>query len=83
MQNENIQGWLPLEEKLTFQKELESLINSYSKENGSNTPDFILAEYLKDCLEIFNKAVYSREIWNGRKCKNIPPQFKNLESKDV
>ena len=29
-----------------FQKELTALINEYSKENDSDTPDFILARYL-------------------------------------
>lgn len=49
--------------KSEFQKELESLINSKSMENGSNTPDFILAEYLTDCLEAFNKATVNRTVW--------------------
>jgi len=49
-----------------FGKELESLINRYSKEKESNTPDFILAQYLKDCLDSFNKAVQRREGWYGR-----------------
>jgi hypothetical protein len=50
----------------TFASELESLINRYSQENGSNTPDFILAEYLQGCLEAFNKTVEAREKWYGR-----------------
>ena len=48
-----------------FRKELEDLINSYSKENGSDTPDFILAEYLDDCLTFFDKAVSRRTKWYG------------------
>ncbi len=40
----------------TFLKRLEKLINEYSKENESNTPDFILAEYMNDCLNTFTKA---------------------------
>jgi len=47
----------------TFMQELENLINRYSKENGSNTPDFILAEYLNNCLEAFDKAVVNRQEW--------------------
>ena len=35
----------------TFERELESLINRFSKENDSNTPDFILAQYLLGCLQ--------------------------------
>lgn len=55
----------------TFQKELESLINRYSKENDSNTPDFILAEYMNACLQAFDHAVNQREKWYGRTAGNI------------
>jgi hypothetical protein len=48
-------------EKLTFQEELEVLINKFSKENESNTPDFILAKYLDDCLDAYNSAVKRRD----------------------
>jgi hypothetical protein len=51
-----------------FAKELESLINRYSQENGSDTPDFVLAGYLRDCLSAWNTAVKARERWYGRKC---------------
>lgn len=53
-----------------FKKELENLINSHSIENGSNTPDFILAEYLSICLMAFEKSVGSRDVWYGRKEEN-------------
>ena len=49
--------------KTEFRIKLENLINQESMENGSNTPDFILAEYLCDCLKIFDKATRRREIW--------------------
>lgn len=49
--------------KNEFRKELESLINKHSKENGSNTPDFILAEYLCECLNAFDKAVTAKDEW--------------------
>jgi len=32
-------------------------------ENASDTPDFILAQYLSDCLAAFDKAVRERERW--------------------
>lgn len=44
-----------------FQKELRSLINRCSKENGSGTPDFILAAYLEECLRVFDEALVARE----------------------
>ncbi len=46
-----------------FRKELENLINCHSKENGSDTPDFILARYMADCLDAFDKAVKTRTEW--------------------
>jgi hypothetical protein len=46
--------------KLNFQEELENLINRHSKENGSNTPDYILAKYLNDCLDAFNSALQTK-----------------------
>ncbi len=46
-----------------FRKDLEQAINFHNKESGSDTPDFILAEYLIDCLESFDKATKSRAEW--------------------
>jgi len=36
-----------------FKKDLEGLINKHSLENFSDTPDFILAEYLVECLKSY------------------------------
>ena len=44
-------------------KELSELLNKHSLENESNTPDFVLAEYLIDCLEAFDKATNIRTWW--------------------
>ena len=49
-----------------FRRELERVINCHSKENGCNTPDFILAEFLTGCLAAFDAAVNRREKWYGR-----------------
>jgi hypothetical protein len=46
--------------------EIEQAINRCSAENASNTPDFILAEYLTGCLEVYNKAIRMREDWYGQ-----------------
>ena len=56
-----------------FTQELESLINRYSKENGSNTPDFILAIYLTGCLAVFETAFQQRETWYGRDARPTSP----------
>lgn len=50
-----------------FHKELEQLVNRYSKENDSNTPDYILAAYISNALWAFNVAVSDRERHYGRK----------------
>lgn len=57
--------------KEKFRKELERLINKYSIESGSDTPDFILADYLVGCLDAYNEAVKSREKWYGREKKEL------------
>lgn len=49
-----------------FERELSSLLNKYSKENDSNTPDFILARYISGCLRLFNATVNARSDWYGR-----------------
>ncbi len=52
-----------------FQKALENLINEHNMESGSNTPDFILAEYLVNCLKAFNVTSRDREKWYGKSLK--------------
>jgi len=51
----------------TFYEELRKLLNKKCQENSSNTPDFILANFLLNSLEAFNAAVRDRELWYGRK----------------
>lgn len=46
--------------------ELASCLNRHCRENESNTPDFILAEYLTACLAAFDASVNAREAWYGR-----------------
>lgn len=53
--------------KSDFRKELEKSINITCRENGSNTPDYILAEFLGKCLHAFDNAVNQREMHYGRK----------------
>lgn len=45
----------------TFASELTTLVNRYSKENGSNTPDYVLANFLQNSLAAFDLAVNMRE----------------------
>jgi len=48
---------------MTFNEELSNLLNRYSMENVSNTPDFILALYMIDCLRAYNAATVERDHW--------------------
>ena len=49
-----------------FEKELGALINKHSMENESNTPDWLLAQYLISCLAAFTVATQQRETWYER-----------------
>lgn len=50
---------------ITFEQELEQLINRYSLENECDTPDYILAEYMKQCFVAYVNAVQLRDKWFG------------------
>lgn len=56
-------GIKPFNDNVNFKIELTKLINKYSLENPSNTPDFILAQHLCDCLAIFNATAFQRSTW--------------------
>lgn len=60
---------------MSFRDELIDLINKHSKENGSATPDFVLAEFVKDSIDVFDKAVVLREEWYGRFPVSEPDSF--------
>ncbi len=47
--------------------ELRRAVNRVSAESISNTPDFVLANYLRDCLGAFDAATRERERWYGVK----------------
>jgi hypothetical protein len=49
-----------------FHAEIVATLNRHSRENGSNTPDFVLAQFLLDALKAFDRAVNLREAWYGR-----------------
>ena len=48
---------------MELETELKALLNRASRENRSDTPDFILAEYLMSCLHAFEFAVQRRADW--------------------
>jgi hypothetical protein len=50
----------------TLRGDLERLLNSHSAESNSNTPDFILAEFLMRSLEVWDCCVKERDKYFGR-----------------
>lgn len=52
-----------------FRSEIKALINKHSMENSSNTPDYILADYLIRCIDNFTETTQVREEWYGVKLK--------------
>ena len=50
----------------SLERGIARVLNCHSTENASNTPDFILAQYLIGCLAAWNAAVQQREAWCGR-----------------
>lgn len=56
----------PKVNNMSLKEEIQIAINRSNAEAKSDTPDFILAEYLTDCLKAFDTAVTAREKWYGR-----------------
>ena len=52
-------------EKTELEKKLSGIINEESRENDSNTSDWILAEFMMSCLDAFELASNKREAWYG------------------
>ena len=46
-----------------LEEELAILLNKYNRESKSYTPDFILAQYILDCLGAYEKAAHKRDVW--------------------
>jgi hypothetical protein len=72
----------------SFREEIENVINCCSKENDSNTPDFILSNYLCNCLDAFTLATKNRDKWYSvhlEPCNSHflnPPKSEEIESPD-
>ena len=49
----------------SLRRALAAAINSHSAENGSDTPDFMLADYLVECLRALDATINRRAAWHG------------------
>ena len=69
MNTEQCNGEIPVELRKspeeTFRGQISGLVNSFLREHISNTPDYILANYMADCLQSFEKATNARDKWFG------------------
>ena len=52
---------MELGKTIDMQNAIREILNKASRENESNTPDYILAQYLMNCLEAFENAIIQRE----------------------
>jgi len=59
-------------EKDPLADRLAALLNEVSREQDSDTPDFILAEFMVGALEAFELGVNRRERWYGRPHNAVP-----------
>jgi hypothetical protein len=63
---------------MTLQEELAHVLNKHSAENGSGTPDFILAGFVTGALRAFDESVAAREKWYGRPTNTISASAEEL-----
>jgi len=63
-----------------FKGELIDLINKCNREAASNTPDFVLAQYMLGALEAFENATEARDKWYGcpSKCRENVQALKKV-----
>ncbi len=54
--------------RVNLEVDIRNILNRHSEENVSDTPDHILARYLINCLDAFNKATFARdEYWGANR----------------
>lgn len=49
-----------------LKREVAAVLNKYSQENRSNTPDYMLANFMLGCLNVYENTISAREVWFGR-----------------
>lgn len=66
-------------ENTNLEEEMANVLNRFCAENESNTPDWILAQFLLNCLSAWNRGVQQRETLYGRDAR--PTSTNILEMK--
>lgn len=69
----------------TFARDLARVINCYSVDSVSNTPDHILADYIVGCIRNWNEATRAREQWyaGAESCAKEPQPVVSAEWSEV
>ena len=60
IEDEMVQEFPSIDDDAHFRFNLVTLLNQHNMENRSNTPDWILRNYLCDCLRAFDVATVAR-----------------------
>ena len=55
---------MPIRNIEKFRTEVRELVNRLSIDGECNTPDFILADYLVNCLQNFDETTKLRDVWH-------------------
>ncbi len=62
---EQMEGYQADRDRLAAALDRANAINFHSAENESDTPDFVLADYLIACLDAFDDAARARTVWHS------------------
>lgn len=57
-------------QKETFHDELTVMLNIHNKDSEANTPDFLLAIYLEECLDTYIETKKNLDKWNAGTLKH-------------
>lgn len=69
-------------ETLSFKDALQHLLRNYNVGNESNTPSFMLADYLVACLDAFQETVNWRTQFRGNAPADLPVEAKGKYQRD-
>lgn len=61
-----------------LEADLAAVLNRHSRENASDTPDYILSQFMLGCLAAFNTATQQRETCHGRDPRPTQPKGGDL-----
>jgi hypothetical protein len=57
-----------------FQTDLARLLDNYSLGADSDSPNYVLAQYLTGCLDVFNMTMYEYKNWHSSDVLETPKE---------